>query len=24
VKPRFGEATVQRIDVATLRSIRPL
>jgi len=24
VKPRFGQATVQRVDVATLRSIRPL
>jgi hypothetical protein len=23
VKPRFGRATVQRIDVATLRSIEP-
>jgi hypothetical protein len=24
VKPRFGQATVQRVDVATLRSIQPL
>jgi hypothetical protein len=24
VKPRFGKATVQRVDVATLRSIEPL
>lgn len=24
VKPRFGQTTVQRVDVATLRSIRPL
>ena len=24
VKPRFGEATVQRIDVATLLSIEPV
>jgi len=24
VKPRFGEATVQRVDVTTLRSVRPL
>ena len=24
VKPRFGQATVQRIDVATIRSIEPL
>ena len=24
VKPRFGKATVQRIDVATIRSIEPL
>ena len=24
VKPRFGRATVQRVDVATLRSIQPL
>ena len=24
VKPRFGRATVQRIDVATIRSIEPL
>ncbi|MGZ5299546.1 MAG: hypothetical protein ACXWDU_07700 [Actinomycetota bacterium] len=23
VKPRFGRATVQRVDVATLRSIEP-
>ncbi len=24
VKPRLGKATVQRVDVATLRSIQPL
>jgi hypothetical protein len=24
VKPRFGKPTVQRVDVATLRSIQPL
>ena len=24
VKPRFGKATVQRVDVATLRSVEPL
>ncbi len=24
VKPRFGKATVQRVDVATIRSIEPL
>ncbi len=24
VKPRFGKATVQRVDVLTLRSIQPL
>jgi hypothetical protein len=23
VKPRFGQATVQRVDVATLRSVEP-